>query len=292
MACSQGTFQRRSSRDGRLASSFLRESASAPGSHGPYRAETLSLAAGSRSSRRSARETSLSCSTAATCQGSPTGSRTRKGRILRGVFRVQDSLLRISGEGDGYIGTRGTYRDYHLIVEYKWGKRTDGGKFVRNSGILLHATGPDGGAGGTWMSSIECQLAQGCVGDLIPIRGQDEAGGDIPVRRQPQTLGRAVQATWTHGARSWRHDRRQAARRRDRDGSRVRGHCAARSTTPGSRTTATPLVTRIVAQTSARSTTTSCSGSSPSPAVRSRSAARIRAYAPLFPAFLRVFHSN
>ncbi len=71
----------------------------------------------------------------------------------------------------------GTYRDYHLIVEYKWGKRTDGGKFVRNSGILLHATGPDGGAGGTWMSSIECQLAQGCVGDLIPIRGKDEAGG-------------------------------------------------------------------------------------------------------------------
>ncbi|MGZ3336771.1 MAG: hypothetical protein ACXVBV_15690 [Isosphaeraceae bacterium] len=71
----------------------------------------------------------------------------------------------------------GTYRDYHLIVEHKWGKRTDGGKFVRNSGILLHATGPDGGAGGTWMSLIECQLAQGCVGDLIPIRGKDEAGG-------------------------------------------------------------------------------------------------------------------
>ena len=33
-----------------------------------------------------------------------------------------------------------------------------------------------------WMSSIECQLAQGCVGDLIPIRGKDEAGSDIPVR--------------------------------------------------------------------------------------------------------------
>jgi Domain of Unknown Function (DUF1080) len=105
-----------------------------------------------------------------------------KGADPRGVFRVQDGLLRISGEGDGYIATREIYRDYHLIVEYKWGKRTDGGKFVRNSGILLHATGPDGGAGGTWMSSIECQLAQGCVGDLIPIRGKDEAGSDIPVR--------------------------------------------------------------------------------------------------------------
>ena len=100
----------------------------------------------------------------------------------RGVFSVQDGLIRITGEGNGYLATRESYRDYHLIVEYKWGKRTDGGKFVRNSGILLHATGPDGGADGMWMSSIECQLAQGCVGDLIPIRGKDEAGAEIPVR--------------------------------------------------------------------------------------------------------------
>ena len=65
----------------------------------------------------------------------------------RHVFRVTDGLLHISGDGNGYIATEKAYRDYHLIVEYKWGKRTDGGKFVRNSGILLNATGPDGGAG-------------------------------------------------------------------------------------------------------------------------------------------------
>jgi Domain of Unknown Function (DUF1080) len=126
-----------------------------------------------------------------------------RGSDPRGVFRVQDSLLRISGEGDGYIGTRETYRDYHLIVEYKWGKRTDGGKFVRNSGILLHATGPDGGAGGTWMSAIECQLAQGCVGDLIPIRGKDEAGGDILVRITSEVvLGPDNRPRWKPGGRS------------------------------------------------------------------------------------------
>src|SRR5262249_6177559 len=53
---------------------------------------------------------------------------------------------------------------------------------VRNSGILLHAVGPDGGAGGTWMSSIECQLAQGCVGDLIVIRGKNDEKETIPVQ--------------------------------------------------------------------------------------------------------------
>src|SRR5262249_55455645 len=84
----------------------------------------------------------------------------------RKVFSVQDGLLHISGDGYGYVATDKEYRDYRVVVEYRWGKRTDGGKYVRNSGILLHAVGPDGGANGTWMSSIECQLAQGCVGDL------------------------------------------------------------------------------------------------------------------------------
>src|SRR5215831_14768874 len=97
----------------------------------------------------------------------------------RKVFRVTDGQIHISGDGFGYLATDEAYRDYHLIVEYKWGKKTDGGKFVRNSGVLLHAVGPDGGASGTWMSSIECQLAQGCVGDLIVIRGKDDKGQTI-----------------------------------------------------------------------------------------------------------------
>jgi hypothetical protein len=97
------------------------------------------------------------------------------------VFRVTDGMIHMTGEGFGYLATEKEYRDYCVVVEYKWGKKTDGGKYVRNSGILLHATGPDGGAGGTWMSSVECQLAQGCVGDLIVIRGKDAKGDTIPV---------------------------------------------------------------------------------------------------------------
>jgi Domain of Unknown Function (DUF1080) len=118
----------------------------------------------------------------------------------RKVFRVTDGLLHITGDGDGYIATKSAYRDYRLIVEYKWGKRTDGGKFVRNSGILLNATGPEGGAGGTWMSSIECQLAQGCVGDLIVIRGKDSSGEPIPVRlTSPVVVGPDKRPRWREG---------------------------------------------------------------------------------------------
>ncbi len=105
----------------------------------------------------------------------------------RGVFKVEDGMLHLSGDGNGYVATEKEYRDYRLLVEYKWGKKTDGGKYVRNSGILLHATGPDGGAGGAWPSCIECQLAQGCAGDFILIRGKDEAGKEIRVRLTAET---------------------------------------------------------------------------------------------------------
>jgi len=118
----------------------------------------------------------------------------------RKVFHVSDGILHISGDGFGYVATNRRYRDYHLIVEYRWGDKTDGGGYVRNSGILLHAVGPDGGAGGTWMSSIECQLAQGCVGDLIVIRGQDRQGGTIPVRLTADVgLGPDKRPRWKEG---------------------------------------------------------------------------------------------
>ncbi len=118
----------------------------------------------------------------------------------RRVFTVTDGLLHISGDGYGYVATDKPYRDYHLIVEYRWGKRTDGRKYVRNSGVLLHAVGPDGGAGGTWMSCFECQLAQGCVGDLIVIRGKDEKQETITVRLTSDVvLGPDKRPRWQKG---------------------------------------------------------------------------------------------
>jgi hypothetical protein len=116
------------------------------------------------------------------------------------VFRVTDGQLHLTGDGFGYIATEKAYKDYRVVIEYKWGKKTDGGKYVRNSGLLLHATGPDGGANGTWMSCIECQLAQGCCGDLIVIRGKDEKGETIPVSLTSDiVLGPDKRPRWSEG---------------------------------------------------------------------------------------------
>jgi hypothetical protein len=120
----------------------------------------------------------------------------------RKVFGVTDGLLHISGDGYGYVSTDKAYRDYRVVVEYRWGRKTDGGKYVRNSGILLHAIGPDGGAGGTWMSCFECQLAQGCVGDLIVIRGKDDKQQTIPVRLTADVvLGPDKRPRWSRDGR-------------------------------------------------------------------------------------------
>lgn len=109
-----------------------------------------------------------------------------KGRGIRhepdDVFRVEDRMIHVTGEERGYIATENEYRDYHLTVEYKWGQRVDGSGDVRNAGVLVHGTGADGGhASGIWMSSLEVQLAQGCEGDLIVIRGKTQDGQPILV---------------------------------------------------------------------------------------------------------------
>ncbi len=98
----------------------------------------------------------------------------------KNVFTVKDGVLHVSGGDMGYVATVDAYKDYHLSVEYKWGERPPKAKYVRNSGVLLHGTGPDGSQGGVWMTSIECQLAQGCEGDFIVIRGKDDKGETFP----------------------------------------------------------------------------------------------------------------
>ncbi len=96
------------------------------------------------------------------------------------VFELKDGVLHC-GDGDmGYVATKQPYKDYWLTVEYKWGRKNETDKYVRNSGVLLHGTGPDGSAGGVWMTSLECQLAQGCEGDLIVISGKTADGKGFP----------------------------------------------------------------------------------------------------------------
>lgn len=114
------------------------------------------------------------------------------------VFRVEDRILRCGDEDVGYVATRAAYRDYRLSVEYRWGRKNLHDKYVRNSGLLLHGIGPDGAASGVWMTSLECQLAQGCEGDLIVIRGQQTDGKAFPAVITSRTVLAEDQKTRWH----------------------------------------------------------------------------------------------
>ena len=116
--------------------------------------------------------------------GFTTWLRDTKHEDPRGVFSVADGMIRISGDGFGGLITEKAYRDYHLVVEFKWGKRTWEPRKDRtmDSGVLVHCVGPPGNAGGgAWMASIECQVIEGGVGDFIVIGGQYTDGSSVPV---------------------------------------------------------------------------------------------------------------
>lgn len=95
------------------------------------------------------------------------------------VFTVQDGLLHVSGNGYGGLITNEAYRDYHLIIEFKWDGKTWGNRVdrARDSGLLLHCWGPDGGYGNKWMASIEAQIIEGGVGDILVLTGTHPTTG-------------------------------------------------------------------------------------------------------------------
>ena len=88
----------------------------------------------------------------------------------RNVFAVTNNTIRISGEGLGYLATKAHFANYHLSLEFKWGTTNHHwgdriGK-ARDSGIFLHATGPDGNSddgNGAFMACL-CLLFRASVG--------------------------------------------------------------------------------------------------------------------------------
>jgi hypothetical protein len=106
------------------------------------------------------------------------------------VFSVVDQIdgapaIRISGKVWGGLLTKQAFRNYRLVVEYRWGGVTWGDRKARarDSGVLLHAQGRLGNTrkdfNGPWLRSIEFQIIEGGVGDILPVAGFDENGEQV-----------------------------------------------------------------------------------------------------------------
>lgn len=113
------------------------------------------------------------------------------------VFSVHDGMIHISGGEFGGVTTKQTFKNYHLVVEWKWGDKTydlidDVNKSItrlkhnaRDAGILVHAVGEDGAAYRQWMESIEVQIIEGGVGDFLLVPGKKTPKMTAEVRVDP-----------------------------------------------------------------------------------------------------------
>ncbi|HWA25202.1 MAG TPA: DUF1080 domain-containing protein [Lacunisphaera sp.] len=86
------------------------------------------------------------------------------------TWTVADGVLKCAGKPTGYLRTAGRYKNYRLTVEWRWSgpdlpPDAQGRPRSRNSGVLVHVSGPDA----IWPKSIEAQLMQTNAGDIYDI---------------------------------------------------------------------------------------------------------------------------
>ena len=129
----------------------------------------------------------------------------------RGVYSVRDGMIRISGDGFGYLSTARAYKDYRLVAELKWGTRNYRTRkgMARDSGIFLHSVGPEGNSydcgwgsprrntgsdlsSGAYKAAIECQVMEGGFGDLLLIHGRYADGRHVPISATARVVERRV----------------------------------------------------------------------------------------------------
>lgn len=103
-----------------------------------------------------------------------------------GLFSVEQEqgrpVLKISGQMYAGLTSKEVYSDYHLSLQFKWGDKKWAPRLnaKRDSGVLLHCSGPHGAFWNVWMGCLECQVQEGDCGDFFPL-----AGGKAKVRASP-----------------------------------------------------------------------------------------------------------
>lgn len=92
------------------------------------------------------------------------------------VVTIEDGLIHLykhAADGSevvmGYIATEKEYGNYHLRFQYRWRTKKFQPRYAlkRDAGLYYHITGPDA----VWPRSLQFQIQQTDVGDLIALYG-------------------------------------------------------------------------------------------------------------------------
>jgi hypothetical protein len=84
------------------------------------------------------------------------------------VFTIENGLLHITGKDFGYLCTNKSFRNFHLVAEFKWGTKKypprDADTTRRDNGILYYFAAD--ATDKVWPKSVEFQIQEGDVGDI------------------------------------------------------------------------------------------------------------------------------
>ncbi|HSI65014.1 MAG TPA: PVC-type heme-binding CxxCH protein, partial [Candidatus Saccharimonadia bacterium] len=119
------------------------------------------------------------------------------------IFTIDDKgQLKVSGNGFGYVRTNEDYQDYHLVIDFTFPGPTMGSREgkARDNGLLVHSHGPDGAYGDTWMASIEAQIIEGGVGDILVLSPKMADGTELITSISSEyALDRDKEKIWKKG---------------------------------------------------------------------------------------------
>lgn len=127
--------------------------------------------------------------------GTPIGLNNDSGKVFSVVQEDGAPAIFSTGKIFGGLLTKGDYGNYHLRLQFKWGKNKWIDNFPRNNGVLYHSHGDYGAFFGTWMSAVEFEIVPKSVGMLLTVGASRGAksfadvdwhvGAKVPVGRDP-----------------------------------------------------------------------------------------------------------
>jgi hypothetical protein len=115
-------------------------------------------------------------------------------------FTIRGGILRISGQDFGGLITRDEYANYEVRLEYAWGGKVwpPREKTARDSGLILHSTGPDGAVGKSWLEGIQCNMLEGATGDISITGANPKYRFKAQAEKRP--AGKKAGLYWKDGA--------------------------------------------------------------------------------------------
>jgi hypothetical protein len=91
---------------------------------------------------------------------------------LSDVWSVRDGMIICKGNPMGYLATNEKFKDFKLVVEWRWAPGIKPGRRPPNSGVLLRITGEKK----MLPKCVEAQLMSGSAGDIWAFEGFNVEG--------------------------------------------------------------------------------------------------------------------